>query len=100
MNGPVLTLRAAGSHLYPGARGSLDGPPPAAPTACLVEFADGSVASGTIAPDADALWLATGPYTTARDTRIPAKRWRISLGPDGFRILGRARPGAAGTCSA
>ena len=86
--GPVL--RAGGSHLYPGARGMLEGTLPAGETACLVEFADGSAAIGRLAPEGVALILETGPYTTARGTPIPAKRWRIAAGTGAFRVLRRA----------
>lgn len=94
-----LVLCAAGSHLYPGARGTASGeaPPaesPPAETPCLVEFADGAATPATLAPAAGGCLLATAPYTTARGTRIPAKRWLVSLAPgtDGprFRVLRRA----------
>ena len=84
-----LVLRATGSHLYPGARGSVSGAAPAGRVSCLVEFADGSAAIATLAPEGDGLVLETEPYTTARGTCIQAKRWRVALGPEGFRVLGR-----------
>lgn len=87
-----LVLRATGSHLYPGARGHIEGPMPAAlaPRPCLVEFADGAAAHATLRLRQGEALLATEPYTTARGTRIPAKRWAIALGARGFRVLGRA----------
>lgn len=74
MSGPGLVLAAAGSHLYPGATGALSGP--AADGACLVEFADGSMAPGVL--EAGGKVLALDPYCTARGTEIPAKRWAIA----------------------
>lgn len=89
-----LVLRAAGSHLYPGARGTASGPPSDTETPCLVEFADGSVALGTLAAGEGCAVLAAAPHTTARGTRIAAKQWAVAFedGPSGlrFRILRRA----------
>ncbi len=88
--GAALVLRAAGSHLYPGARGGLEGPLPGGPAQCLVEFADGSAALATVTPEGDGLLLATRPYTTARGTRIAAKRWRVVAEAGAFRVVRRA----------
>lgn len=89
-----LVLRATGSHLYPGAHGTFEAAPLvvplAAPAPCLVEFADGSAATGTLTPRGDGLLLAAAPYTTARGTSIAAKRWRLILTELGFRIARRA----------
>ena len=86
----MIVLRATHSHLYPGARGRLDGPMPPGSAPCLVEFADGSAAHGTLMPEADGTVLATDPYTTACGTRIPAKRWLIEPTGEGFRVVRRA----------
>ena len=83
----ALVLRATGSHLYPGAHGSVSGAVAAGRVPCLVEFADGSAAIATLAPEGRGLSLETEPYTTACGTRIQAKRWRVALGPEGFRVL-------------
>lgn len=90
MSAPPLILRAGHSHLYPGARGTIGGALPATTTSCLVEFADGSATTGTLAPETGTLLLAASPYVTARGTRIPAKRWRIAVTAGGFRVLRRA----------
>ncbi|HUF87881.1 MAG TPA: hypothetical protein VMM59_10915 [Thermohalobaculum sp.] len=90
MSRPPLVLRAGASHLYPGARGSLEGALAAARTPCLVAFADGAAATATLAPRGDALILATAPYTTARGTGIAAKRWLVELNAQGFRVRRRA----------
>lgn len=72
------------SHLYPGARGSLQGTlPNAAAETCEVAFSDGSVALGSLAMErSDAAVLETGPYTTAAGTEIPAKKWGLEIGPE------------------
>ena len=79
----TLVLAAGESHLYPGATGTgalRDGP-------CMVEFADGATAFGELSDGATVLEL--GPYTTARGTAIPAKRWAVALAEGGFRVLRR-----------
>lgn len=94
MTGARAVLRAAGSHLYPGAKGTVSALPPDRRGPCLVEFADGAAATATLVAEDDRRVLAAAAYTTARGTRIPAKRWLIAF--DGappaarFRILGRA----------
>ena len=91
---PARVLSAAGSHLYPGARGSVRG----GGEACMVEFADGSVAFGRLAETPTGAAkpgpvLALDGYTTARGTVIPARRWGVEIAGDGdggqFRITAR-----------
>ncbi|HYD67314.1 hypothetical protein [Azospirillum sp.] len=88
-----LTLDAAGTHLYPGARGTVrDGLPPeavGAPLPCMVVFTDGAFALGTLAWRGDGWELAAGAYATARGTAIPAKRWRIGFDGAAFRVGAR-----------
>jgi hypothetical protein len=91
MTGGDLVLTAGGSHLYPGAKGSVRGE--TGHGSCLVEFADGSAALGRLTAGGGRIELEIGPYTTARGTRIPAKRWAVGISGVGaerrFRILGR-----------
>ena len=83
---PVV-LRAAHTHLYPGARGSL-GPGDALRWSagardipCVVEFSDGSAARATLESFAgDGARLRVGGYATLAGTAIPAKRWLLELG--------------------
>lgn len=91
-----LVLEAGHSHLYPGSGGFLRGSGPAASGGvCRIDFADGSVAFGSLKPGGGEAWeLAVDPYATRAGTRIPAKRWRIGLDRDAgdrtaFRVLGR-----------
>lgn len=94
-----LVLEAGHTHVYPGLRGLLRGPGPTATGAagdtCRIDFADGSVAFGTLRPGSGEAWeLDVSPYVTAAGTRIPVKRWRVGLehesnGRTAFRILGR-----------
>ncbi|HSF94817.1 MAG TPA: hypothetical protein VLA52_07300 [Thermohalobaculum sp.] len=88
-----LILSARASHLYPGARGTVQGD--ATEGGCAAEFADGSMAFGTLTRGEDGGWmLELGPYTTARGTEIPAKRWRLALtgaGAREFRIAARLK---------
>jgi hypothetical protein len=96
-------LEAGHTHLHPGLRGFLRGPDPgnngAAGDTCRIDFADGSVAFGTLKPGGGGSWeFEAGPYITAAGTRIPARRWSAELGcePDGrtaVRILGRLAAG-------
>ena len=87
MSAPVV-LSARGSHLYPGAADPASG---TAAGPCLVAFADGSAALGSLVAAEGRSVLALGPYTTARGTAIPARRWAASLdgAPAEFRILAR-----------
>lgn len=86
-----LVLVAGGSHLYPGASGSLRGE--AAAGACLVEFADGSAAFGRLAAMAARIRLDVEAYTTARGTEISARCWAVGISGAGaerrFRVLAR-----------
>lgn len=89
MANSAIILRATGSHLYPGARGTVsrDGP-----GACLIEFADGSAAVGTLGADASGgRVLDVAGYRTARGTDVPPRRWRLDPGaaPGAFRIAAR-----------
>jgi hypothetical protein len=104
---PALILKARGSHLYPGARAVLeDGQSTAGPALvschCLIEFADGSVAFGTLTNDKEGFAvLAVDAYQTARGTAILAKGWRLSLaqameGGRACRIEGRIVDDSAG----
>jgi hypothetical protein len=86
---PPLDLSARHSHLYPGARGHLDGPPRDGPV--TLAFADGTRVSGRL--DGDRLSLEA--HLTAKGTAIEPKSWRIAFGPAGaggrvpFRIAAR-----------
>ncbi len=84
-------VRAHGSHLYPGAQVTLEGRVPEMAAPCLVEFADGAVAAGSLAPgDAAGAILETAPYRTAAGTAIPEKRWLLAPGPaDEWRVVRR-----------
>jgi hypothetical protein len=86
MTGNQVVLKAGGSHLYPGARGTLQGAETEGP--CLVEFVDGSVAFGNLSGGAGTI-LVLDPYVTARGTEIPAKRWAVALAAGRFRIFAR-----------
>ena len=86
MNIAPTVLVAGGSHLYPGAQGSLRGE--ATGSACVVEFADGSAAFGELV-GGEATILELGPYTTARGTGIPPKRWKVAFADGRFRILSK-----------
>jgi len=92
MTGVALILTAGGSHLYPGAQGSVRGR--AADGSCLVEFADGSAAFGRLT-GGEGKVLALDAYTTARGTEIAEKRWAIGLSGQAperrFRILARVQ---------
>ena len=83
-------LAAGGSHLYPGATGSLAG---GAAGECLVEFADGSAALGRLMVDVEATVLETEPYVTARGTAVSAKRWIVEVEGARFRIRARSQAG-------
>jgi hypothetical protein len=83
---PTPRLRAAATHLYPGAR--LRGDAPLAPGPTLVAFADGVEAPGEI--EADGATLSVAAHRTARGARIPAKRWRLAETPEGWRVAARA----------
>jgi len=87
---PVLRARA--THLYPGASGLADAPPPDG--GCLLAFADGVAAPAalTTAPDG-ARRLETGPHVTARGARIPPKLWLVAFEGPRWRVL-RKLPGA------
>lgn len=93
----ALALRASGSHLYPGARGTLAGEWPRAGTMSevAVEFADGSLALGQLSAGHDGgQVLSVGPYVTARGTAVADKRWvlTVATAPGGggrFRIAAR-----------
>lgn len=77
----MLELEAANTHLYPGAKGAiLSGAAGNGPVA--LRFADGALATGTLA--GDTLWVR--PYTTAAGTDIPARTWRVTIGANCFRI--------------
>ena len=83
-----LVLAAASSHLYRGARGTVQGLVREGP--CLVEFADASAALGQLRAGEPAI-LELCPYTTARGTEIPAKRWRLAIAGGSFRVLSPAQ---------
>jgi hypothetical protein len=97
-----IVLQAPATHLYPGLEGAVvpDGQAApdgldAAPADCVVEFSDGSIAHGRLAPEAPGRHrLDVEGYTTARGTEIPAKVWPLAITADGerrfrFRITGR-----------
>jgi len=74
---PARVLSAAGSHLYPGARGSVRG----GGEACMVEFADGSVAFDRLAEHRPG-------------QRSRGRCWRSTATPP--RAGRRSRPGGGG----
>ena len=67
MNGAELVLTAGGSHLYPGASGSVRGEP--ASGACLVEFADGSISSSAAKDVLDGVMRGEGSPGAVADAR-------------------------------
>lgn len=75
-----LTVRH--SHLYPGARGRIEGP---GQGDCVLEFSDGALAFGTL----DGPVLSVGAHRTAAGTEIPAKRWQIDAEDRHFRVRAR-----------
>ncbi len=83
--GSALTLKAAHSHLYPGAGGALAGVWRQGP--CLLTFADGVAASAILSEGGR---LDVAPHRTAAGTAIGAKSWRIRREGNRFRVLERA----------
>jgi fumarylacetoacetate (FAA) hydrolase family protein len=94
-----MILQATHTHLYPGHRGEVSGLAQPADLQtdrdCLIEFADGSVASASITRSANGWQLRTSAYRTAAGTDIAEKLWFIRLEKDGaqvkFHILDKAQ---------
>ena len=89
---------ASNTHLYPGARLRIVGATGARPArgdAVTIEFADLGIATGNVAAVADArIVLALAAHTTARGTRIGAKKWTIGADAaagdaNAFKVIGR-----------
>ena len=94
--GEAALLEAAGTHLYPGARGRAPKETVTLPRPCIVLFADGARATGRLEPGpGGTVSLSLGPHVTARATRIGPKRWRIALDPVAGTFRVRARLGPA-----
>lgn len=51
----------------------------------MIEFADGSSTLGRLEGNE----LETRPYRTARGTEVPARRWRVEVGVEGFTVRAR-----------
>ncbi|WP_241303238.1 hypothetical protein [Burkholderia stabilis] len=75
----ALLLRASHSHLYPGSVVAIeDARRITEPRSAVIEFADGSGASATLARlDDDTLELAVDAYVTHKRHAIVAKRWLL-----------------------
>ena len=78
----MTELDATSSHLYPGARLTLQA---GGTGAVVIRFADGSSASARIGGDR----LSVAPYRTRAGTRIDGKDWRISVEGAEVRVLAR-----------
>lgn len=77
----AAVLRAAHTHLYPGARLQADGPLAEGAGFTLV-FADlGSASARVQRVDGELAALSVGGYRTARGTNVAAKRWLLEPGP-------------------
>ena len=76
-------LRAANTHLYPGAR--LRGTLPATQRGgypVIIEFADGALATGQVEDtDADGPTLALDAWVTRRGALVTPRRWRLRPAP-------------------
>lgn len=82
MSAALPVLRIGHTHLYPGARGRLGGEGPAAGTGnLLVAFSDGVEVPARLEPGENGPALSVAGHMTAKGTPIPAKRWRIEMGP-------------------
>mgnify|MGYP001548725845 CR=1 FL=1 len=81
-------LRAAATHLFPGARLAAPAPLPAPPADLIVEFSDGTAAPARILPD---LRLEVAGHVTAAGTTIPSKAWALAPDPatGGWRVARR-----------
>ncbi|WP_244138386.1 hypothetical protein [Burkholderia stabilis] len=76
----ALLLRTTRSHLYPGSIVTFgkNAPRIGEPHPAVIEFADGSGASATLARlDDDTLELAVDTYVTQKCHAIVAKRWLL-----------------------
>ncbi|MBT9384660.1 hypothetical protein KM176_12380 [Pseudooceanicola sp. CBS1P-1] len=81
----MILLHASHTHLYPGARGRIDG---TGDGAAMVHFADGAQAPAQLGPDT----LHVAAHRTLAGTVIAAQRWRIRREGAGFRVLGHQLP--------
>ncbi|WP_377810145.1 hypothetical protein ABNQ38_30980 [Azospirillum sp. A29] len=98
----TITLETTGTHLYPGARGTVrDGPPPSQreqrPTSCLILFTDGTAAAGTLSPRGVIEWLlAVDAHRTGRGTTISSKCWIVvfdrTVTPPSLRVRSMCPP--------
>ena len=94
-----LILEATHTHLYPGHRGRISGLAQIADLQsgrdCIVEFSDGSVATGRISRCGSDWHLHTAAYGTAAGTDIAARLWLVGLseerGQVEFRIRAKAQ---------
>ncbi len=75
-------LTTARTHLFPGARGRVEGPPEGV---CMVRFSDGVEVPGEIAGGV----LDLAPHVTAAGTAIPARRWAVTFAEGAFRVTRR-----------
>lgn len=96
-----IVLEASHTHLYPGHEGKVAGvgtvPAMPAGATCRIDFADGSVALGSLTHERGDDWtLEVSPYTTAAGTPMPAKRWRLGLRQEEDRVAFRIRRKLAG----
>lgn len=98
----TITLETTGTHLYPGARGTVrKGPLPPRqerqPTSCLILFADGTAAAGTLSARDAAEWLlAVDAHRTGRGTAIPSRCWIVvfdrTVTPPSLRVRSKCPP--------
>ncbi|MFT4198999.1 MAG: hypothetical protein QM601_14045 [Pseudoxanthomonas sp.] len=85
----AMILGFASTHAYPGCHGRLLDAHRLHAGRCTVEFADGHGATARL-QHGDAGWiLAIAAHTTARGTRIAAKRWRLQADAAAVRIIRR-----------
>lgn len=101
-----LVVRVPHSHLYPGLAGyfaatagpGIDGIGDDR-IACVLEFADGALASGCLYGRRDGLHRFTvDAYRTRAGTRVPTRRWRVRIDIDdagraGFVVVKRGEHG-------
>lgn len=83
----MVELHVLDTHLYPGARGVLEGAAILDPGPCLVVFSDGAVAAGEIGIDQV---LTVAGHTTGAGTAIGPKSWRLALEGRSVRVVKRA----------
>lgn len=71
------------SHAFPNGRVTVNDDGKSGPD-CLVEFADGVTVIATWRRVKETIELAIPGYRTGKGTRVNARRWRLTQGPDGI----------------